>query len=56
MQRNQKGFPLVALLIVVAIILVLAALAVPKFLQSKMSANEAPAEASIRTVLTANTS
>src|SRR3989442_12617981 len=54
MQRKQTGFTLIELLIVVGIILVLAALAVPRFLRSKMAANEASAVASLRTLLTAN--
>jgi len=48
--RRTKGFSLIELLIVVAIILVIAALAVPSFLQSRMRANESAAAADIRTV------
>src|ERR1019366_8948245 len=51
--RTTKGFSLIELLIVVAIILVIAAIAVPGFLRSRMAANEAAAAASIRTVNTA---
>src|SRR5258707_15305594 len=53
MMRKQKGFSLVELLIVVAIILVIAAVAIPNLLRSRMSANEASAVASMRTIVTA---
>jgi len=45
---------LIELLIVVAIILIIAAIAVPNLLKSKMAANEASAASSLRTVSTAN--
>jgi len=54
MQR-QSGFSLIELLIVVAIILVIAAMAIPNLLRSKMSANEASAVSSMRTIATAQT-
>ena len=53
MKKNQKGFSLIELLIVVAIILIIAAIAIPNLLRSKMAANEASAVGSVRTIVTA---
>jgi len=50
---NQRGFSLIELLIVVAIILIIAAIAIPNLLRSKMAANEASAVGSMRTLNTA---
>ncbi|MBA3912578.1 MAG: prepilin-type N-terminal cleavage/methylation domain-containing protein [Acidobacteriales bacterium] len=51
--RKSKGFSLIELLIVVAIILIIAAIAIPNLLRARIAANESSAVSSIRTINTA---
>ena len=53
MKNNNKGFSLLELLIVVAIILIIATIAIPSLLRSRQAANESAAVANVRTLNTA---
>jgi type IV pilus assembly protein PilA len=52
MRHKERGFSLIELLIVVAIILIIAAIAIPNFIRAKISANEASAVTSVHAVNT----
>jgi prepilin-type N-terminal cleavage/methylation domain-containing protein len=56
MKKAQKGFSLIELLIVVAIILIIAAIAIPNLLRARMQANEASAASSLHALNTAEIS
>jgi prepilin-type N-terminal cleavage/methylation domain-containing protein len=53
MRKSSRGFSLIELLIVVAIILIIAAIAIPNLLRSRIAANQASAVGSLRTLNTA---
>lgn len=53
MKKSFKGFSLIELLIVVAIILIIAAIAIPNLLRSRIAANQSSAVGSLRTLNTA---
>jgi type IV pilus assembly protein PilA len=55
-KKSNRGFSLIELLIVVAIILIIAAIAIPNMLKSRMSANQAAAVSNLRTITTASVS
>lgn len=52
-KRRESGFSLIELLIVIAVILIIAAIAIPNFLRARISAHEASAVSSMRTINTA---
>jgi len=56
MIRNKKGFTLIELMIVVAIIGILAAIAIPNFLKFQAKSKQSEAKTNLKAVLTAETS
>ena len=56
MTRQEKGFSIIELLIVVAILLIIAAIAIPNFFTSRRKANDAAAVSALHTLLTSESS
>jgi prepilin-type N-terminal cleavage/methylation domain-containing protein len=56
LERREHGFALIELLIVVAIVLTIAAIAIPNYLRSRIGANEASAVGSLKAITTAQVS